>query len=199
MLRRAMVYLGLVDDEYDDYEPYEEPQPVPAQQGAVRSYLAPERQQQVAERQMEARQQVTVSPVSAPQPNIRTIPREPMAREPIAPEQPQPAVMARPSSAVVRPIAPRQGAKVHVVTPIRFPDAQEIGDLLRASQAVIVNLQGADRELGRRMIDFCSGVTYALAGSMEKAADQVFLLTPSNVEVSAEEKRRLSESGLYDG
>jgi cell division inhibitor SepF len=64
---------------------------------------------------------------------------------------------------------------------------------------VIVNLQGADRELGRRMIDFCSGVTYALAGSMEKAADQVFLLTPSNVEVSVEEKRRLSESGLYDG
>ena len=193
MLRRTMVYLGLVDDEYDDYEPYEEPQPVPSQQGAVRSYPAPERQQ-VAERQpVEQRPQVTVAPVSVPQPNIRTIPREP-----VGPEQPQPAAMAR-TSAVVRPIAPRQGAKVHVVTPTRFPDAQEIGDLLRASQAVIVNLQGADRELGRRMIDFCSGVTYALAGSMEKAADQVFLLTPSNVEVSAEEKRRLSESGLYDG
>ena len=192
MLRRTMVYLGLVDDEYDDYEPYEEPQPVPSQQGAVRSYRAAERQQ-VAERQpVEQRSQLTVSPVSAPQPNIRTIPREP------APEPPQPAVVPR-SSAVVRPISPRQSAKVHVVTPARFPDAQEIGDLLRANQAVIVNLQGADRELGRRMIDFCSGVTYALAGSMEKAADQVFLLTPSNVEVSVEEKRRLSESGLYDG
>ena len=44
---------------------------------------------------------------------------------------------------------------------------------------------------------FCSGVTYALAGSMDKVADQVFLLTPSNVEVSAEEKRRLQERGLY--
>ncbi|HSH58710.1 MAG TPA: cell division protein SepF [Acidimicrobiales bacterium] len=193
MLRRTMVYLGLVDDEYDDYEPYEEPQPVPSQQGAVRSYPAPERQHSPERQQVEQRPQVSVSPVSAPQPNIRTIPREPA---PV--EQPQQAVMARPS-AVVRPIAPRQSAKVHVVTPTRFPDAQEIGDLLRASQAVIVNLQGADRELGRRMIDFCSGVTYALAGSMEKAADQVFLLTPSNVEVSVEEKRRLSESGLYDG
>ena len=187
MLRRAMVYLGLVDDEYDDYEPYEEPQPVAAQQGSVRSYPAPERQQ------ASERQWADSSPVSAPQPAIRTIPREPVQPEP----SPQGAVVARPS-AVVRPISPRQGAKVHVVTPTRFPDAQEIGDLLRASQAVIVNLQGADRELGRRMIDFCSGVTYALAGSMEKAADQVFLLTPSNVEVSAEEKRRLSESGLYD-
>ena len=186
MLRRAMVYLGLVDDEYDDYEPYEEPQPVASQQGSVRSYPAPERQQ------MSERQQMEVSPVAAPQPAIRTIPREPLP-EP----SPQPAVVARPS-AVVRPIAPRQGAKVHVVAPSRFPDAQEIGDLLRASQPVIVNLQGAERELGRRMIDFCSGVTYALAGSMEKAADQVFLLTPSNVEVSAEEKRRLQESGLYD-
>ena len=47
------------------------------------------------------------------------------------------------------------------------------------------------------MIDFCSGVTYALSGSMDKVADQVFLLTPSNVEVSAEEKRRLQERGLY--
>jgi cell division inhibitor SepF len=47
------------------------------------------------------------------------------------------------------------------------------------------------------MIDFCSGVNYALGGSMEKAADQVFLLTPTNVEVSAEEKRRLQERGLY--
>jgi cell division inhibitor SepF len=55
----------------------------------------------------------------------------------------------------------------------------------------------ADRDLQRRMIDFCSGVTYALGGAMEKAADQVFLLTPTNVEVSAEEKRRLQERGLY--
>jgi len=62
---------------------------------------------------------------------------------------------------------------------------------------VIVNLQGAESSLGRRMIDFCSGVTYALGGAMDKVADQVFLLTPSNVEVSAEEKRRLQERGLY--
>ena len=186
MLRRTMVYLGLVDDEYDEYEPYEEPQPVPSQQASVRSYPAPERQQP-------ERQQFEVSPVSAPQPAIRTIPREAPQPEP----PPQPSVATR-SPSVVRPIAPLQSAKVHVVAPARFPDAQEIGDLLRASQPVIVNLQGADRELGRRMIDFCSGVTYALAGSMEKAADQVFLLTPSNVEVSAEEKRRLQQSGLYD-
>jgi cell division inhibitor SepF len=94
-------------------------------------------------------------------------------------------------------ITPVQNAKVHVVAPGRFGDAQEIGDRFKNGQPVIVNLQSADRELSRRMIDFCSGVTYALGGSMEKAADQVFLLTPTNVEVSAEEKRRLQERGLY--
>jgi cell division inhibitor SepF len=47
------------------------------------------------------------------------------------------------------------------------------------------------------MIDFCSGLTYALSGSMEKVAEQVFLLTPSNVEVSQEERQRLTERGLF--
>ena len=102
-----------------------------------------------------------------------------------------------PRPAVVRPITPMQSAKVHVVAPSKFADAQEIGDRFKNGQPVIVNLQANDRELSRRMIDFCSGVTYALAGSMDKVADQVFLLTPSNVEVSAEEKRRLQERGLY--
>lgn len=190
MLRRAMVYLGLVDDEYDDYEVYEEPQPAPAQR-AVRPYPAPGTQPQP-----EVAPQAAVSQGAAavPQGAIRTLPRE--ARQP----EPQPVapVSVVPRSGVVRPITPSQSAKVHVVAPARFPDAQEIGDLLKATQPVIVNLQGADRELRRRMIDFCSGVTYALTGTMEKVADHVFLLTPSNVEVSAEEKRRLQERGLYD-
>ena len=94
---------------------------------------------------------------------------------------------------MVRQINPVPATKVHVVAPGSFSDAQEIGDRLKASQPVIVNLQAVDRELSRRMIDFCSGATYALGGSMDRVADHVFLLTPSNVEVSAEEKRRLQE------
>jgi cell division inhibitor SepF len=84
-----------------------------------------------------------------------------------------------------------------VVTPTRFSDAQDIGDRFKKQQAVIVNLQSTDRELLRRMIDFCSGVTYALGGNMEKVADEVFLLTPTNVELSDDERRRLQEKGLY--
>jgi cell division inhibitor SepF len=98
---------------------------------------------------------------------------------------------------VVRPLLSHRQMKPQVVTPTRFSDAQEIGDLVKGNHPVIVNLQASERDLARRMIDFCSGVTYALAGSMEKVAEQVFLLTPSNVEVSAEERQRLQERGLF--
>ncbi|HXZ83134.1 MAG TPA: cell division protein SepF [Acidimicrobiales bacterium] len=103
------------------------------------------------------------------------------------------------TAGVVRPIAGGHVAasRVHVVAPAHFRDAQEIGDLVKQGSPVIVNLQLSERDLARRMIDFCSGLTYALDGQMEKVADQVFLLAPSNVEVSPEERMRLQQRGLY--
>ena len=175
MLRRAMVYLGLVDDDYDDYEPSYDEQPAPAQARPARAY--------------------NPEPAYEPTPasSIRTLPREsPAGHEGVTSVS---SVTPRPS--VVRAVPQSQSAKVHVIAPAQFPDAKEIGDRLRGSQPVIVNLQSADRELERRMIDFCSGAAYVLGGSMDKVADHVFLLTPTNVEVSAEEKRRLQERGLY--
>jgi len=86
---------------------------------------------------------------------------------------------------------------VHVVEPHGFNDAQEIGDRLKANQPVIMNLQGVPRELQRRLIDFSSGLAYAVAGNMQRVANQVFLLSPSNVEVSQEEKDRLQARGLF--
>jgi cell division inhibitor SepF len=97
----------------------------------------------------------------------------------------------------IRPVsASGSTSTVHVVAPVRFSDAKEVADRFMGNQPVIVNLQIADRELRRRMLDFCSGVAYSLQGAMEKVADQVFLLTPSNVVVPAEERRRLQEKGF---
>ena len=170
-----MIYLGLADDEYEDYEHYEEPRaPAPARrQSRVYAQAEPEE----------------------PAPGtIRTLTREEMS--PAQPPDDRPTI--------VRPIAPDKAHRVHVVAPARFADAQEIGDRLKDDQPVIVNLQPVivnlqvvDRDLARRMIDFCSGLAYALSGSMEKVADQVFLLTPSDVEVSPEERQRLQERGLF--
>ena len=92
----------------------------------------------------------------------------------------------RRSQAVVLPLFPDRRAikEVHVVAPENFSEAQMIGDLLKTSKPVIVNLQHADRYLARRMIDFCSGLIYALSGSMEKVTEHVFVLSLSTVEVT---------------
>jgi cell division inhibitor SepF len=104
---------------------------------------------------------------------------------------------ARPAtSPSVKISTPDAGARVHIVAPARFADAVEIANRLMSNQPVIVNMQTADRDLQRRMIDFCSGATYALSGGMERVADEVFLLTPSNVKVSEEERQRLADHGL---
>src|SRR3954471_2926706 len=121
---------------------------------------------------------------------IRTLPREP---EPSV----SGAVTIQARAGFVRPIQPAQSAKVHVVAPASFNDAQEIGDRLKGGQPVIVNLQNCDRELSRRMMDFCSGAAYVLGAHPEKVAEKVLLVTPTNVEVSPDEKRRLQERGLY--
>ena len=162
-LKRTMVYLGLVDDEYD-YDEEIDPTRV-----ATR----------VATRPFEDEVQEPVAAVTA---TVRPL------RDEVATTS---AVRT-----LVRPLPPDAAARVHVVAPTQFGDARQIADRLMGNQPVIVNLQVADRELMRRMIDFCSGVAYALNGKMERVADKVFLVTPSNVKVSAEERQRLQENGL---
>ena len=169
-MNRALAYLGLKDIEDDEYYLDEyEPEDQAAVRGARALYAEPD------EERVETRQAPTTT-------LVRPIVAEDTDR-----------------SAVVRPLVQHRSAaaRVHVVAPARFSDAQEIGDLVKRSNPVIVNLQVSERDLSRRMIDFCSGLTYALGGQMEKVADQVFLLTPNNVEVSAEERLKLQERGLF--
>jgi cell division inhibitor SepF len=172
MWRKAMLYLGLgPDDEFDDYEPVDEPAP-PSRASA------PQR----------ASQPHAGMPEPDPGGAVRTL-------------QPQPVEgigAVRPRSPVVRPITPIPSAKPHVVSPASFNDVKEMADKYKINQPVIMNLQGADRDLSRRLIDFASGLCYGLGGQMERVANQVYLLTPTNVEVSAEERRRLQERGLHD-
>jgi cell division inhibitor SepF len=88
--------------------------------------------------------------------------------------------------------------RVHLVVPRSLNDAQTIADRFKDYTPVILNLQGVDAELSKRLIDFASGLTYALDGGMQRIADKVFLLTPRNVEVSAEERARLIDKGFFN-
>ncbi|HUP86132.1 MAG TPA: cell division protein SepF [Acidimicrobiales bacterium] len=153
--KRMMSYLGLVDDdEYDDYDPYED-------QPAAR----PSRPSAMATAHAEP------EPASA---GLR-----PMQYANATGDQPSGVTVQPQRSSVVRPIIPVQSSKPHTVTPKSFQDAQEIADRLKAGVPVIVNLQAADRDLMRRIIDFSSGLTYGIGGEMERTADRVYLLTPT--------------------
>jgi cell division inhibitor SepF len=92
----------------------------------------------------------------------------------------------------------RHAAQVELVVPKTFNDAQKVADKLKADVPVIINLQSADSDLAKRLIDFSSGLTYALDGTMQRVADRVFLLTPSAVTVSAEDKASLMERGFFN-
>jgi cell division inhibitor SepF len=101
-------------------------------------------------------------------------------------------------SRVLQPVGNGADVQVHLVTPHSFNDAQEVADRFKRSVPVILNLQTTESDLAKRLIDFASGLTYALDGGMQKIAEKTFLLTPRNVEVSAEERARLVEKGFFN-
>ena len=168
---KVAVYFGIADDEEDLYDEEET--------------LAPHEQ---LERSYEER------------PNVRKLNsgRGRNDYDDIFAEEPR--RRSTPSSQVVRPIEPVRPARVEVnlIVPKNFNDAQQIADKFKVDIPVIVNLQSSDTELAKRLIDFCSGLTYALDGGMQRVGDKIFLLTPRNVEVSAEEKARLIEKGFFN-
>ena len=126
--------------------------------------------------------------------NVRRLPSAPEADEWPAEE---PTRSRRGGATRLRSVDTGPPAKVHLVVPRSFNDAQQIADRFKAQVPVIINLQGADTELSKRLIDFSSGLTYALDGSMQRVADKVFLLTPRNVELSAEERAKALERGGF--
>jgi FtsZ-interacting cell division protein YlmF len=200
-----MVYLGLQDDDEYAYDQYDEGYGDPGygQGGYGHDDVPTGPNHHTIDRRgpdypgesrdvrqvREPREPVSVGPSGQShgygEPTVRPVPRD---------EPPSGVSMPRP--AVVRAV-PTTAARVHVVEPRGFNDAQEIGDRVKSNQAVILNLQASSRELQRRLIDFSSGLAYAVGGSMSRVADSVFLLAPTNVELSEEEKERLEARGLY--
>ena len=180
MLKKAMIYLGLGPDEH--YASYEDPIRPTQFHGA-----APGRYASGSEA-TGAQPGVSVASGSAPE-------------SPVLGRTVRPVQLTPPDGGAgegdrdhdnpvraVHPIAARS-MKPHAVSPDAFNDAQEIGDRFKSGQPVIVNLQAVDRDLRRRLVDFASGLCYAIGGKMDRVADQVYLLTPADVEVSRETAR----------
>ena len=172
---KALVYFGLAEDRgYQDYD--DEPEPEP--------------EADLEERYRE-------------RPNVRRLNTRRRRDEIDDIFADDDDIGGRPTT-VLRPVAggaPRRNGgdvRVHLVHPKSFNDAQQVADRFKDSVPVILNLQGVDTDLSKRLIDFASGLTYALDGGMQRIADKVFMLTPRNVEISAEERARLIEKGFFN-
>jgi cell division inhibitor SepF len=173
-IKSAQKWLGLGEDEdYDDYDPAPD-----RSSGATRPGYG-----------------------ESDAGTVRTIPARPTPTP--APGRPAgtnesgevPAVVVRSRQPSAVRTVPAAQAKPYTVRPRRFDQAQEVADKFKEGQPVIVNLQDVERDLSRRLIDFSSGLCYGLGGTMDKVANGVYLLTPANVQVSAEDRRLLGERG----
>jgi cell division inhibitor SepF len=173
----ALVYFGLAEEYHDDYED---------------DAAAPGPESEIEDRYRE-------------RPNVRRLRRRRDEYDDIfADDDEADAGLGRRaggrSTAVLKPVGARTNGdvRVHLVVPKSFNDAQQIADKFKDSIPVILNLQSSETDLSKRLIDFASGLTYALDGGMQRIADKVFMLTPRNVEISAEERARLIEKGFFN-
>ena len=103
-----------------------------------------------------------------------------------------------PSQPHLRAVPDQRTTRVSVIEPSSFNDAQPLADRFKRQQPVILNLQNVNGDLARRMVDFCSGLTYAMDGNIQSVANRVFLLTPRDVEVSAEERKAIAERAFFN-
>lgn len=101
--------------------------------------------------------------------------------------------------AIIRTIPQsRPSGTIHRAEPRRFNEARELGERFKDGVPVIMNLQSTEDAIARRLVDFASGLVFAHDGKIELVANRVYLLTPANVEVSAEERERIREGGFYN-
>jgi cell division inhibitor SepF len=100
----------------------------------------------------------------------------------------------------VEPAPPRQVelARITTLHPRTYNEARTIGEHFREGTPVIMNLTEMVDSDARRLVDFAAGLIFGLRGSIDKVTNKVFLLSPANVEVTAEDKARIAERGFFN-
>lgn len=108
-------------------------------------------------------------------------------------EEIAPVATKKEKVSVVRPINTR-GYEVMVVSPKSFDESLEISKNLIDRKTVVLNLELLDHEQSQRIVDFLAGATYALNGHQQKIGEGVFIFTPNNVNISAEQEKKAAAS-----
>ncbi|MBO1333418.1 cell division protein SepF [Streptomyces sp. VRA16 Mangrove soil] len=208
-MRKMAVYLGLVEDDGydgrgfdpdDDFEPELDPEPERDHRRHEQSHVSHNSRAVVEEDE----------PVRVVQP--------PAQREPVRPAASLPAESGRPAriapvasitperqsleknAPVIMPkvVSEREPYRITTLHPRTYNEARTIGEHFREGTPVIMNLTEMDDTDAKRLVDFAAGLVFGLHGSIERVTQKVFLLSPANVDVTAEDKARIAEGGFFN-
>ena len=192
-MRKMAVYLGLVEydgydgrgfDPDDDFEPELDPEP---------------------ERDRERDESVRVVQPSAPRDPVphsaslgadsgrpaRIAPVASITQERQSMEKNAPVIMPK-------VVSEREPYRITTLHPRTYNEARTIGEHFREGTPVIMNLTEMDDTDAKRLVDFAAGLVFGLHGSIERVTQKVFLLSPANVDVTAEDKARIAEGGFFN-
>jgi cell division inhibitor SepF len=181
-MRKMAVYLGLVedDDHYDEYDEYYDEVDADSRHASRSERGRPEGRAEVRD---DPRGDSTrmLQPVRDNGHEIRTV-------EPARAAAPAPA--ARGSVSI--------DYRITTLHPRTYNDARALGEAFREGTPVIMNLTEMDDVDAKRIVDFSAGLVFGLHGTIERVTQKVFLLSPANVTVTAEQKQRLAEGGFFN-
>ena len=187
-MRKMAVYLGLVEDDQDRDEAYFEEdeweyddEPTTSRRGRSSDRTADK-----SSRQPERPEPRTVTVVD---------PREPrrLYRDEPSNVAPIPGPGVRPV-----PAPPADLNRITTIHPHTYNDARRIGEEFREGVPVIMNLTEMDDVDAKRIVDFAAGLVFGLHGTIERVTNKVFLLSPANVEVGAEARAQLAQTGFFN-
>ncbi|MGW0700522.1 cell division protein SepF [Streptomyces sp. NPDC002867] len=195
-MRKMAVYLGLVEDDgYDGrgFDPDDDFEPEPEPEREHRRHQPPHQ----VEREEPVR--VTVPPAQrepAPLPVESGRPARIAPVASITPERPN----LEKNAPVIMPkvVSEREPYRITTLHPRTYNEARTIGEHFREGTPVIMNLTEMDDTDAKRLVDFAAGLVFGLHGSIERVTQKVFLLSPANVDVTAEDKARIAEGGFFN-
>ncbi|MFR9675092.1 cell division protein SepF [Streptomyces sp. TR06-5] len=209
-MRKMAVYLGLVEDDgYDGpgFDPDDEFEPEPEPERERRRHDPP--QYPVSRHSLEKAE--PEEPARVPHPPTQREP-EPSSVAPAAAESGRGGRIAPVSSItpdrqnqeksapVIMPkvVSEREPYRITTLHPRTYNEARTIGEHFREGTPVIMNLTEMDDTDAKRLVDFAAGLVFGLHGSIERVTQKVFLLSPANVDVTAEDKARIAEGGFFN-
>jgi cell division inhibitor SepF len=167
-MRKAMVYLGLVEDEdrlkYDDYDQYDRDG-----EGGEPGHPDDRHDARIASGSSDGPRSLS----SSREGSVATMPGR-------------------------RPATTRPLDRITTIHPRTYNEAKQIGESFRENTPVIMNLSDMDDSDAKRLVDFAAGLVFGLRGTIERVTNKVFLLSPANVTVTAEDKARMAESGFFN-